>query len=64
MIAVIQRVSEASVSVQGCKIAEIGPGLMILLGVKAGDTERHAEALEIFHGSGGREAVYGAVEEL
>lgn len=45
MIAVIQRVSEASVSVQGCKIAEIGPGLMILLGVKAGDTERHAEAL-------------------
>lgn len=45
MIAVIQRVSKASVSVQGCKIAEIGPGLMILLGVKAGDTERHAEAL-------------------
>ena len=30
MIAVKQRVSEATVSEQGCKIAEIGPGLMIL----------------------------------
>jgi D-aminoacyl-tRNA deacylase len=39
MKAVIQRVSKASVSVGGLIISEIGPGLLILLGVEEGDTE-------------------------
>lgn len=37
MIAVVQRVKESSVSVEGKKIGEIGPGLMVLLGVADGD---------------------------
>jgi D-tyrosyl-tRNA(Tyr) deacylase len=43
--AVIQRVSEASVSVDGERVAEIGPGLLVLLGVRRGDTEEHADRL-------------------
>lgn len=38
MRAVIQRVKRASVSVNGGEPRAIGPGLMILLGVKDGDT--------------------------
>lgn len=45
MKAVLQRVSCASVSVDGARISEIGEGLLILLGVAEGDTERDAEAL-------------------
>ena len=41
----IQRVSEASVDVAGERIASIGRGLAILVGVEAGDTERDADAL-------------------
>jgi D-tyrosyl-tRNA(Tyr) deacylase len=37
MRAVIQRVSEASVSVDGEPIAAIGPGLLVLLGVESAD---------------------------
>ncbi|HZW49532.1 MAG TPA: D-aminoacyl-tRNA deacylase, partial [Bacillota bacterium] len=33
MRAVVQRVSRASVEVEGLKIAEIGQGLMVLLGI-------------------------------
>ena len=39
---VIQRVSEASVTVDGECIASIGRGLLILVGVENGDTEQDA----------------------
>jgi D-tyrosyl-tRNA(Tyr) deacylase len=42
MRAVVQRVSEAAVSVQGQQIAGIGRGLMVLLGVAQGDGEAQA----------------------
>ncbi len=42
MIAVIQRVSEASVSVSGDCVARIGNGLLILLGVEKSDTDDEA----------------------
>lgn len=45
MIAVIQRVSRSSVSVDGETCGECGRGLMILLGVARGDGERDAELL-------------------
>ena len=38
MRAVVQRVSSASVSIDGAVVGEIGPGLMVLLGVAEGDT--------------------------
>lgn len=40
MRAVVQRVTEASVTVEGNGISSIGPGLMVLLGVEKGDTEK------------------------
>ena len=39
MRAVIQRVSKASVTIEGVKNAEIGKGLLILLGIEDADTE-------------------------
>lgn len=36
---IIQRVSNAGVTVEGRKVAEIGHGMMILVGVETGDTE-------------------------
>jgi len=45
MRAVLQRVSEASVSVEGAVLGEIGPGLMILVCAMAGDAEAQAEQL-------------------
>ena len=45
MRAIVQRVSEASVHVDGAPISEIGPGLLVLVGVKRGDTEQQAERL-------------------
>jgi D-tyrosyl-tRNA(Tyr) deacylase len=45
MIALIQRVSEASVAIDGNEIARIGPGLLILLGVHVDDTGSNAEWL-------------------
>ncbi|QSQ20180.1 D-tyrosyl-tRNA(Tyr) deacylase [Pyxidicoccus parkwayensis] len=39
MRAVVQRVLEASVTVEGQRVSEIGPGLLVLLGVGKGDTE-------------------------
>jgi D-tyrosyl-tRNA(Tyr) deacylase len=41
----VQRVSEATVSVEGRAVAAAGPGLLILLGVAAGDGERDATYL-------------------
>ncbi|MDA3904265.1 MAG: D-aminoacyl-tRNA deacylase [Desulfuromusa sp.] len=45
MRAVIQRVSRAGVIVNGARIAAIGPGLLVLLGVENGDDEKAAEYL-------------------
>jgi D-aminoacyl-tRNA deacylase len=43
--ALVQRVSEASVTVEGDEIARIGPGLLVLLGVRRGDGEAEADRL-------------------
>ncbi len=45
MRAVLQRVSQASVSVDGETVGRIGPGLLVLLGVGRGDTDQDAETL-------------------
>ncbi len=46
MIAVIQRVSKASISVDGKQIAEIDNGLVILLGVMSDDDETDCRFLQ------------------
>lgn len=45
MRAVVQRVSEAGVRVDGELVSRIGQGLMVLLGVEAGDSEKDAAYL-------------------
>lgn len=45
MRVVIQRVLEAGVRISGEPVAQIGPGLMILVGVENGDTEEDARWL-------------------
>lgn len=45
MKAVFQRVTEASVTVEGNRIAEIGNGVLLLVGVCDGDTEQEAALL-------------------
>lgn len=45
MKAVIQRVSEASVTVEGAVVGSIGKGFLVLLGVMDGDTEADADVL-------------------
>ena len=61
MRAVIQRVSQASVAVEGERVAAIGRGLLVLLGVARGDGREEAEqmvrkllALRIFEDGDGR----------
>ena len=61
MRAVIQRVSRASVAVDGEVVSAIGPGLLVLLGVAVGDTERDAgwladkvRALRVFPDAAGK----------
>jgi D-aminoacyl-tRNA deacylase len=61
MRAVVQRVSEASVTVDGEQLARIGPGLLVLLGVREGDSgdaadklARKLKALRVFPDSEGR----------
>ncbi|MEO0141812.1 MAG: D-aminoacyl-tRNA deacylase [candidate division WOR-3 bacterium] len=61
MKAVLQRVRRAEVTVKGQKISEIGEGLLILLGIKKGDTEEKARKmadscvnLRIFEDSNGK----------
>ena len=45
MIAVLQRVKSARVSVEGTVVGECGEGLCILLGVSKDDSEKDAEVL-------------------
>lgn len=45
MRALLQRVSQASVRVDGDTVGEIGPGLLVLLGVGHADDEQAARAL-------------------
>jgi D-tyrosyl-tRNA(Tyr) deacylase len=59
--AVVQRVSQAAVDVEGDRVAQIGAGLLVLLGVSlddtAGDADRLAEKvrkLRIFDDAEGR----------
>jgi D-aminoacyl-tRNA deacylase len=59
--ALVQRVSEAAVEVDGERIAAIGPGMLVLLGVKRGDGADQADsiarkllALRIFEDPDGR----------
>lgn len=51
MIALIQRVSEASVTVDGEILGAIGQGLVVLLGVEKDDTD--ADAAKLAHKVGG-----------
>ena len=46
MKAWVQRVTEASVTIDGEKVAEIGKGYLVLLGVTHGDTEAAADKIE------------------
>ena len=61
MRCVIQRVSQASVAVDGRVVGEIGRGLLLLLGVMRGDGEAHADimakkvaALRVFEDDAGK----------
>jgi D-tyrosyl-tRNA(Tyr) deacylase len=45
MIGLLQRVRRASVEVEGAVTGEIGPGLLVLLGVERRDTQREADRL-------------------
>ncbi|MCK0141911.1 D-aminoacyl-tRNA deacylase [Aliiroseovarius sp. F20344] len=45
MRALIQRVSEASVRVDGVTVGEIGPGLLVLVCAMEGDVEANADTL-------------------
>ncbi|WP_371153177.1 D-aminoacyl-tRNA deacylase [Jannaschia sp. 2305UL9-9] len=45
MKAILQRVSEARVDIDGTTIGQIGPGLLILVCAMQGDAEGNAEAL-------------------
>ena len=61
MRALVQRVSQAAVDVEGERVAQIGPGMLVLLGVSTDDTEADADrlaekvrALRIFDDADGR----------
>ena len=61
MRALVQRVSDASVTVDGEEVARIGRGLLVLLGVRQGDSEAEADriaakllALRIFEDDAGK----------
>jgi D-tyrosyl-tRNA(Tyr) deacylase len=59
--ALVQRVSQAAVDVEGERVAQIGPGLLVLLGVSVDDSVEQADrlaekvrALRIFDDAEGR----------
>jgi len=43
--ALVQRVSQAAVDVEGERVAQIGPGMLVLLGVSKDDGEEEADRL-------------------
>jgi D-aminoacyl-tRNA deacylase len=43
--ALVQRVSQAAVDVEGDRVAQIGPGMLVLLGVGLGDGEGEVDRL-------------------
>lgn len=45
MIALLQRVTEAQVSIDSAIVGAIGPGLMVLVCAERGDSEKEADAL-------------------
>jgi D-tyrosyl-tRNA(Tyr) deacylase len=45
MRALVQRVSQAAVDVEGERVAQIGPGILVLLGVGKEDGEEEADKL-------------------
>ena len=45
MRALVQRVSQAAVDVEGERVAQIGPGVLVLLGVGVGDGAEEADKL-------------------
>jgi D-tyrosyl-tRNA(Tyr) deacylase len=59
--ALVQRISQAAVDVEGERVAQVGPGMLVLLGVGAGDGEEQVDrladkvrALRIFDDAEGR----------
>jgi D-tyrosyl-tRNA(Tyr) deacylase len=59
--ALVQRVSQAAVDVEGERVAQIGPGMVVLLGIAREDSEETADrlaakvgALRIFDDAEGR----------
>jgi D-tyrosyl-tRNA(Tyr) deacylase len=59
--ALVQRVTEAAVEVEGREVARIGPGLLVLVGVRRGDGAEEADriarklrALRVFEDGDGR----------
>ena len=61
MRALVQRVSEVAVSVDGEEVARIGPGLLVLIGVRRGDGAEEADrvarkvlALRVFEDADGK----------
>ena len=61
MRALVQRVSQAAVDVEGERVSQIGPGMLVLLGISREDTEAEADrladkvrALRIFDDAEGR----------
>ena len=61
MRALVQRVSQAAVDVEGERVAQIGPGMLVLLGVGVGDGADEADrladkvaALRVFDDAEGR----------
>ena len=45
MRALVQRVSQAAVDVEGERVSQIGPGMVVLLGVRKGDRPDEADRL-------------------
>jgi D-tyrosyl-tRNA(Tyr) deacylase len=45
LIGLLQRVTQASVAIDGTPVASIGPGLLVLVGVERGDGPAQAERL-------------------